>query len=76
MLPGGRLTLILALIALVVVAWRVGVEHRRNCINAGKVGCNLLPWSGTYGGVGVPTNQGISGALRKSFGPQVGPKFP
>ena len=64
----GRLVLLLAVVALVVVGWRVGVTHRRNCINAGKVGCNLLPWSGTYGRIGVPSNQGIGGAITNSLG--------
>ena len=63
----GRIALFLAVVALVVVGYRVGVVHRRNCINSGKVGCNLLPWSGTYGGVGVQSNQGLSGAINRSL---------
>jgi hypothetical protein len=59
--------LALALVALVVVLWRLGEKHRHDCIAQGKVHCTVLPWSGTYVGIGVNPNQGLGGAINKSL---------
>jgi hypothetical protein len=29
------------------VLWLAGEQHRSNCQDAGKVGCSVLPWSGS-----------------------------
>jgi hypothetical protein len=50
-----------ALLAAAALAWNAGEQHRRNCIDSGRIGCSVLPWDN-----GHPkppdTGWGMSGA--------------
>lgn len=49
--------LIVVVVLVGLVAWRVGLAHKHDCINRGEVGCTLLPWSGQIPGSG-PSGSG------------------
>jgi len=75
-----RLFVVVVVIAAAVL-WRVGEAHKKSCINAGKVNCSVLLWSGNYpgvnGGAQVRTNliqgigssaSGVGGSVAGSLG--------
>jgi hypothetical protein len=36
-----------AVVALILIgAWNAGEMHKRNCVEAGRTGCSVLPWVG------------------------------
>lgn len=44
-----RFWLLVAVVAAIVI-WRVGEAHDTACVQAGRTGCSLLPWSGSTSG--------------------------
>lgn len=58
---------LLAAVVAAVVIWRVGEAHRAACVQAGKLNCSVLPWSGSApgagGGGGGGTLQGVSSSV-------------
>ena len=61
---GVRRFWLLAAVVAAVVIWRVGETHKAACLQAGKVNCSVLPWSGSSPGSGATsaggTLQGVS----------------
>ena len=53
---------IMLVVVAVVVGYKLADQHRKDCINEGRAGCTILPWSGHVpGSVGGNRSAGSSG---------------
>jgi hypothetical protein len=61
--------ILLAVVGLVAL-YKVGDTHRKDCINEGRVGCSILPWSGHLAGA-VGGGGGSGGGIVRGIGSSV-----
>jgi hypothetical protein len=53
--------LAVAIVGVLAVLWLAGEQHRKNCEDAGKVSCSVLPWDNGKEGAGSRQGGGWRG---------------